>query len=125
MQNNGRHLNSQLCHLIRVVGITACDRLDGWGFETWGHEIFHTCTDQPQGFPNILYNGYWGSFPGVKQPECGTDHPSTSSAEVMNGCLLVNVTVIVLAGLAQAPALRTCHHQFRMTALPQTRMMSA
>jgi len=23
-----------------------------------------------------------GSFPGVKQPECGVDHPSPSSAEI-------------------------------------------
>jgi hypothetical protein len=22
-----------------------------------------------------LYNGYWISFPGVKQPGCGSDHP--------------------------------------------------
>ena len=101
-QNNGGHLNSQLFHLIRVIGITACDRLDGLGFETWrgtrsctpvqtSHKIFHTCTDQPQGFPIILYNGYWGSFPGVKQPDC-----ATYSAEVRNGCLLVHVTVICM-----------------------------
>ena len=95
-QNNGGHLNSQPFHLICVIGITACDRLDGWGFVTWGDEMFHTCTDQPLGFPVILYNGYWGYFPGVKQPECGIDHPSTSSAGVRNGCLLVHVTVICM-----------------------------
>ena len=35
VQNNGGHLNFQLFHLIRVVGITACYRLGGWSFETW------------------------------------------------------------------------------------------
>jgi len=63
-QNNGGHLNSQLFHLIRVIGITACDRLDGLGFETWrgtrsctpvqtSHKILHTCTDQPQDLAHL------------------------------------------------------------------------
>jgi hypothetical protein len=81
-QNNGGHLIYQLFDLIHVIGISACDRLDGWDFETWGDEIFHTCTDPALGFPIILYDGYWGSFPGVKQPECDVDHQSTYSAEV-------------------------------------------
>ena len=30
----------------------------------------------------VLYNGYRVSFPGVKRPERGVDHPPPSSAEV-------------------------------------------
>jgi hypothetical protein len=29
-----------------------------------------------------LYNGHWVSFPGVKRPERGVNHPLPSSAEV-------------------------------------------
>ena len=43
-----------------------------------GGEIFDTCPDQP----SLLYNGYWVSFLGVKQPGHGIDHPPPSIAEV-------------------------------------------
>jgi hypothetical protein len=32
--------------------------------------------------PNLLYNGCWVSFPGVKQPGRGVDHPPSSSVGV-------------------------------------------
>jgi hypothetical protein len=57
----------------------------GWtvrGSNTGGGEIFHTRTDQPRGPPSLLYNGYRVSFPGVKRPGRGVDHPPTFSAEV-------------------------------------------
>jgi hypothetical protein len=47
----------------------------------WG-EVFHSCADGSWGPPNLLYNGYHVSFPGVKWPGCGVDHPRPSSAEV-------------------------------------------
>jgi len=31
---------------------------------------------------SIILNGYWVSFPGVKRPGRGVDHPPPSSAEV-------------------------------------------
>ena len=31
--------------------------------------------DWPWGPPSLLYNGYWVSFPGVKPPVRGFDHP--------------------------------------------------
>jgi hypothetical protein len=41
-----------------------------------------TRPDWPWGLPSLLYNGYRVSFPGLKRPERGVDHPSPSSAEV-------------------------------------------
>jgi hypothetical protein len=35
-----------------------------------------------QSIPRLLYNGYRVSFPGVKRPGRGVDHPPSSSAEV-------------------------------------------
>jgi len=53
-----------------------------WGSNPGGGEIFHACPDWPRGSPNLLYNGYWVSFPEAKQPRRGTDHPPSSSAKV-------------------------------------------
>jgi hypothetical protein len=36
----------------------------------------------PGGPPSLLYNGYRVSFPGVKRPGRGVDHPPPSNAEV-------------------------------------------
>jgi hypothetical protein len=47
-----------------------------------GGEIFRTRPDQPWGPPTLLYNEYRVSFPGVKWPGRGVDHPPSSSAEV-------------------------------------------
>jgi hypothetical protein len=47
-----------------------------------GGEIFSTRPDRPWGPPSLLYNGYRVSFPGVKRPGRGADHPPSSSAEV-------------------------------------------
>jgi hypothetical protein len=38
--------------------------------------------DRPWGPPSLLYNGYRVSFPGVKRPGHGVDHPPSSSARV-------------------------------------------
>jgi hypothetical protein len=45
-------------------------------------EIVSTHPNQPWGPPNLLHNGYWISFPGVKRPGRGFDHLLPSSAEV-------------------------------------------
>jgi len=36
----------------------------------------------PGGPCSLLYYGYWVSFPGVKQPGHGVEHPSPSSPKV-------------------------------------------
>jgi hypothetical protein len=45
-------------------------------------EIFPTRPDRPWGSPSILYNAYWVSFPEVKRPGRGVNHPPPSTAEV-------------------------------------------
>ena len=57
----------------------------GWTFRelnTAGGEIFRTHPDRLCDPPRFLYNGYWVSFPGVKRPGRGVDHPPPCSAEV-------------------------------------------
>jgi hypothetical protein len=44
--------------------------------------IFRTRPDRPWGPASLLYDGYRVSFPGVKRPGLGVDHPPPSSAEV-------------------------------------------
>ena len=53
-----------------------------WGSNPSGGEIFRTRLDRAWGPPNLLYNGYRVSFPGVKRPGCSFDHPPPSIAEV-------------------------------------------
>ena len=47
-----------------------------------GAEIFRIRPDQPWGPPGLVYIGYRVSFPGVKRPGRGVNHPRPSSAEV-------------------------------------------
>ena len=57
----------------------------GWtvrGSNPGGGEISRTRPDRPWGPPRLLYNGCRVSFPGVKRPGRGVDHPPSYSAEV-------------------------------------------
>ena len=57
------------------VGIETRYGLDDPVIESrWG-EIFRTRPDRPWGPPSLLYNWYRISFPGVKRPGLGVDHP--------------------------------------------------
>jgi hypothetical protein len=50
----------------------------GWkvrGSNPGGGEIFRTRPDRHWGPLTLLYNGYRVSFPGVKRPGRGVDHP--------------------------------------------------
>jgi hypothetical protein len=53
-----------------------------WGSKPCKGEIFRNRPHRPWGPPNLLYNGYRVSFPGVKRLGRGVNHPPTSSAEV-------------------------------------------
>jgi hypothetical protein len=44
-----------------------------------GGEIFRSRSDRPWGPPSLLYNGYRVSFPGIKRPGRGVDHPPSFS----------------------------------------------
>ena len=52
-----------------------------WGSNPIGGEIFYTCQTAPGAHPVSITMGT-GSFPRVKRPGCGVDHPSPFSAEV-------------------------------------------
>jgi hypothetical protein len=60
----------------------------GWTIQGWnpgGDKIFRTRPDRPSGRPSLLYRTMGtGSFPGVKRPGRGDDHPPPPSAEVEN-----------------------------------------
>ena len=45
-------------------------------------KVFRNRPDRPWGLPSLLYNGYRVSFPELKRPGRGTNHPHPSSAEV-------------------------------------------
>ena len=53
-----------------------------WGSNPSGIEIFRTRPDRPWDPPSFLYNVYRLSFPGVKRPGRGVNHPLPSVAEV-------------------------------------------
>jgi hypothetical protein len=78
-----RHWN-RFCY--KYCYVQSVQRLaTGWtvrGSNPGGGEIFRTRPDRPWGLPSLLYNGYRVSFPEVKRPGRGVDHPPTSSAEV-------------------------------------------
>ena len=64
------------------VGIANSYGLDGPGIESrWGQDFSAPVKTGPGAHP-ASYTMGTGSFPGVKRPGRGLDHPSTSSAEV-------------------------------------------
>jgi hypothetical protein len=54
----------------------------GQGSNLDGGKIFRARPERPWGPPSLLYNVYRVSFPGIKRPWRGVDHPPTSSAKV-------------------------------------------
>jgi len=58
-----------------IVDLVTRYRLDGPGVNSrWGEDIcIHP--DWPWDPPSLLYDGYRVSFPCVKPPGCGVDHP--------------------------------------------------
>ena len=66
-----------------AVGIATRCGLGGPGIESrCGDEIFSTRPDRSWGPTSLLYNGYRLSYPGVKRPGRGVDHPLPYSSEV-------------------------------------------
>jgi hypothetical protein len=76
-----QQLDKELRILVAVVGrdssvgIATRYRLDGPGLSRCGDEIFRIRPDRPWDPPSLLYNGYPVSFPEVKRPGCGANHP--------------------------------------------------
>ena len=64
------------------VGIATRYGLDGLGFDSrWGARFSAPVQTGPGTHPTSYTMGT-GSFPGVKRPGCGVDHPPLSSTEV-------------------------------------------
>ena len=64
------------------VGIATCYGLDGPGIESrWGARFSAPIQTSPGTHPAYCTMGT-GSFPGVKRPGRGVDHPPPSNAEV-------------------------------------------
>ena len=70
----------------KLISVQHCWNLaTSWtvmGSNPGGGEIFHTHPDRSWGPVSLLHNGYRVSFPGVKRPGRGDEHPTPSSAEV-------------------------------------------
>jgi hypothetical protein len=64
-----------------VVGIAISYGLDGPGIESRQGK---TCLDRNRCSPGLLFSGYRGSFPGVKQPGREVVYSPTYSSEVKN-----------------------------------------
>jgi hypothetical protein len=64
------------------VAIETSYGLDSPGIEPRWRRDFPHPSRPALGPPSILYNGYRVSFPGVKRPRRGVNHPPLSSTEV-------------------------------------------
>jgi hypothetical protein len=75
-------LDANICGPGSSVGIATDYGLDGPGIESrWGARFFAHVQSGPEAHPASCTMGT-GSFPGVKRPGRGADHPPPSSAEV-------------------------------------------
>ena len=71
----------------KVVGIATRYGLGGPGIESRCRRYFDTRPNRPWGYP-ASYTTDTGSFPGVKRPGRGEDHPPHSNAEVKKRVVL-------------------------------------
>ena len=64
------------------VGTETCYGLDGPGIESWWGTRFSAPVQTCRGAHLVSYTMRTGSFPGVKRPGLGVDHPPASNTEV-------------------------------------------
>jgi len=82
------------------VGMATHYGLDGPGFESrWEGEIFRTHPDCPWDPPNLLYNGYHVSFPGVKQTGRGVYRPPHLAPRLKKEYSYTSTSPLCLRGL--------------------------
>jgi hypothetical protein len=74
----------RLCGPSRSYGIATDYVLNASGIESWLGASFLTHVQNGPGAHPASCTMGTGSFPGVKQPERGADHPPPSSDEVAN-----------------------------------------
>jgi hypothetical protein len=85
-----------LCRVLRTVpmltrvswdnSVCVVTRLDDWGAAYRGRRLllFPQRPNRLYSPPFLLYNGYYGCFPGLKRQKHEADHSPLSSAEVDN-----------------------------------------
>jgi hypothetical protein len=83
-----------------VVGVGTLYRLNFPAYESWqGKEIFSSLKPfRPLIGPiQLLFNGYWVSFPGVKWPRCevGQSHPSNGEVKSEWSCNSAHHSVLM------------------------------
>jgi len=81
------------------VGTAARYGLDGPGLESRWEARFHSPVKTGPGAHPTFYIMGTGSFPGVKRPGRGVDHPSSSSAAVKDGTAITYSPPLGLRGL--------------------------
>ena len=83
-----------------------------------------TCLDQPLVPPSHVYSGKWPIFLGAQQSGHGADHPSQSSADIMNRYSYTSATSVCChLHVIEWPLLSTCMwligHELRFYVLGQ------
>jgi hypothetical protein len=63
------------------------------------------------GLCNLLFHGYWGSFPGVKRPGHNLNYSPTLSAETMRGAILLLRLFVFMACTGIFFNTKHLHHQ--------------
>jgi len=69
------------------------------GYESWKEKEIFSSPEPFRPFTGpiqLLLNGYWGSFPGVKRPECEVGHSHPSGGEVKSEWSYTNAPCNVL-----------------------------
>jgi hypothetical protein len=82
-----------------LVGIATPSYWTVRGSNPGGGQILRNRLDRHWGPTTLLYNVYRVSFPGVKRPGRGVDHPPPSSAEVKERVELYLYSPLGLRGL--------------------------
>ena len=93
LDTNCKMNNHKLCSYWSCTGTRLWV---GWS-EVWFSSPYYP--DWLWGLPSLLFGGYQGSFPGVKQLGCDFNHVPTFSAEVKNEWSYASTPPVCLRGM--------------------------
>ena len=95
--------------MLTHIPITNRYELDGLGFEFFRGKILAVRLTRPHRIlvaTCLLFNGFRGSFPGIKWPVREADHSSPSGTDVkMSGA--ITLTKLLFHGVKEKPLLHT------------------
>jgi len=82
------------------------------GSNPGGGETFRTRSERSWNPPSLLYNGY-RTFPGVKRPGCGVDHPPNLAPRLKKEYSYTSIPPLGLRGLFLGePYLHLYHYDY-------------